>query len=337
MKRRLNVMPASPAPLTAERLFREQFLPFYPQDPSLDVIRRTDANPGGNPAIVQAIEETARVFAALAPEALARPDLALDGSDASIHHLSAALTPETRDRLFASRPVEGQPSLFVQFVLHAALYVGACAVRNHGGRWLVRNPLWETRVALESKAGTSEICPFSFLLRALSDEAAERPAGATLADRYRAHVEVPFEDADHWPIIAPPDRRIPRLARVRYDLLYRHLQTHLPELDDFGADFPSAERFTELGFQWLEFLLVGEGRALVMHGPATTTGRGKQGVHVFWLTKAGFTKALFFETDAGRESHRVTLGRASNGTETVVVSRFDGGRSVEDEMLWWGR
>lgn len=334
MKKRLHVLSTAPAVLTADRLFRERFLPFYPKDRSLDDIRRTDANPANNPAILEAIEETAKVFAALAPQALDRPELVLDGSDASIHRLSSALTASVREQLFASRPAEGgEPPLLIHFVLHAALYVGSCAVHNHGGKWLVRNPLWETRVLLESRAGTSEICPFSWLLRALSDEGIGK---VTLADRYRGLVEVPFEDADAWPIIAPPDRRLPRLTRVRYDTLYQHLKTHLPELEEFGADFPAPDRFAELAFQWLDLLLVGNGRALVMHGPTKEIGRGKRGVHVFWLTKAGFTKSLFFEVDVGGESHRVTTGRASNGTETVVISRLDNGQSIEQELLWWG-
>lgn len=333
MKRRLEVLPAVPAKLTAERLFKEQFLPFYPPGASLEAVRSTDANPGGNPAIVEAIEETARVFAALAPEALGARELTLDGSDASVHRLSAALTPTARERLFAARPEPGAPPLLVHFVLHAALYVASCAVHNHGGRWLVRNPLWETRVRLESRAGSAEIAPFAWLLRSLSDEEGAR---VSLADRYRAHVEVPFEEADAWPVIAPPDRRVPRLARVRYDTLFQHLKTHLPELDDFGADFPAPHQLAELELSSLEALLVGGGRALILHGPGRETGRGRRGLHLFWMTKAGFSKAAYYECDVAPEAHRVTVGRASNGVETVVVTLLSGGRTLEHELLWWG-
>lgn len=329
--RRLKVV--APERLSAERFFRELFLPLYPKGMSVDEARKTDANPANNPAILSAVEETANVFAALAPQALDRGDLDLDGSDASVHRLSKALTAQARDALYAQRQTPGEPPLLVHFVIHAALYIGWCAVKNHGGRWLVRSPLWETRVELESKAGKSEICPFSWLVRCLSDEDMGK---RTLADRYRTLVENPFEKADEWPVIAPSDRRLPRLSTVRYDTLYQHLKRHLPELDDLGEDFPSAERFTELGFQWMDFLLVGGGRALVMHGPTKATGRGKGGVHIFWLTKAGFTKAVFFESELGGESHRVVPSKTAEGVETVVISRLVGDKTLEDEMLWWG-
>lgn len=333
MKRRLDVLPAVPAKLSAARLFEQQFLPFYPPGASLESVRSADANPGNNPAILDAIEQTAQVFAALAPEALGAPDLVLDGSDASVHRLSAALTAAARERLFAARPKAGEPPLLVHFVLHAALYVGSCAVKGHGGRWLVRNPLWETRVRLDSPMGTSEIAPFAWLLRSLSDDGLEK---ITLADRYRAHVEVPFEDADAWPVIAPPERRLPRLARVRYDTLFQHLKAHLPELDDFGPDFPSPPRFAELGLTSLDLLLVGGGRALVLYGAGREIGPGKRGLHLFWMTRSGFSKSAYYEIDVGPEAYRVTAGRASNGVETVVVTLLTGGRTVEHEVLWWG-
>ena len=275
------------------------------------------------------------MFAALAPEALERDDLELDRSDASVHRLSAALTPAARDRLFARRSGAGEPPLLVHFVIHATLYVAACAVKNHGGRWLVRSPLWETRVRLVSKAGTAELSPFAWLLRSLADGAEH----ATLADRYRTLVEVPCEDAGAWPIMAEPGRRIPRLSRPRYDVLFRHLKKHLPELDELGAHFPSPERFIELGFRWLEFRLVGGGRALLMFGPATT------GAHLFWLTRSGFSKAAFFDLDDGADPRVVAQRTAaaapstehtSERDETIEVALMQGGRRVTHEMLWWG-
>lgn len=337
MKRRLPVLAAKKEPLTAERLFRDLLLPLYPPGVRLDVVRATDANPANNPAILEAVEETARVFAGLGPEALGVGDLALDFTDASVHRLSGALTAAARDRMFEQRPSAEAPSLLVHFIIHAALYVGACAVRNHGGRWLVRNPLWETRVALTARAGSFEIAPLAWILRSLSDE---HMGKVSLADRYRTHVEVPFEDTDRWPILAEPSRRLPRLAKVRYDLLFQHLRRHLPELRDFGADFPEPARFAELGFSWLDFELVGGGRALVMHGPTP------KGVHLFWLTQAGFMKAAFFETtDAGgpraSESHRLERAMTPDGTEKLVLTLAGGGtrQSQTDrtvEMLWWG-
>jgi hypothetical protein len=324
VKRALPVL--KPQPLSAERLFSEHFLPLYPPGSSLDAIRRTDANPAGNPRILEAIEETSALFAKLAPEALDAPSLALDFSDASIHRLSQAVTRVARDGLAARRSGPGEPSLLVHFVIHGSLYVGACIVKNHGGKWLVRSPLWETRVALTSKAGEAELSPFSWWLRALSDDGIEKHG---IADRYRTLVEVPTEDVEAWPVVADPGRRLPRLAKVRYDLVYQHLKTHLPELRDFGESFPSPERFAELGFRWMDFALVGEGRALVMYGPA------KVGFHAFWMTNEGFSKACYFECDRAPEP-QVRRGRSSEGTETLEFLVSRGGQLATHEVLWWG-
>jgi len=304
-------------PLTTERLFREQFLPLYPPGVDLATLRSTDANPANNPALLFVAEETAQLFAKLAPEALSRPDLELDFSDASVHRLSAALTTECREQLLAPAPV-GKPSLFVHFVSHGALYLGAVAVKNHGARFVLRNPLWETSVELTSRAGVATLSPFWWLLRSWSDD-----GGATLADRYRTLVEVPTEDVDSWPILAPVGRRLPRLGRVRYDLLYQHLKQHLPELTDFGADFPPPARFEELAFRFMEFDLVGEGRLLLLRGQT------RSGVHLFWLNQSGFIKAVFFEADPTPE-HRVAIG------PTLQIELTHGGKPVQHEMLWWG-
>lgn len=61
--------PLTSPPLTAERLFELFLWPLYPDDVRADLAsaRRTDANPGRNPSLVQALEETADRFAALAP------------------------------------------------------------------------------------------------------------------------------------------------------------------------------------------------------------------------------------------------------------------------------
>jgi hypothetical protein len=321
---RLQVL--KPSKLDAERLFREQFLPLYPPGVSLEAVRKTDANPANNPAILSAIEETAALFAQLAPEALAAPHLDLDFSDASIHRLAARLDAAARDRLFETRTAPGEPPLFVHFVIHGSLYVGACVVKTRGARWLVRNPLWETRVELTSKAGVAELSPFSWWLRALSDDEIGK---GTLADRYRTHVEEPTLDVENWPVFLDPGRRLPRLSRPRYDLLVQYLQTHLPEVRDLGDHFPSPQRFEELGFRWLEPRILGAGRALLLHGP------GERGVHLFWITKAGFIKAVFFEADAAPE-HRVRSDRTTDGTEKLIVEASHAGASIRHEMLWWG-
>jgi hypothetical protein len=315
-----------PVKLDAERLFREHFSPLYPPGASLDQIRKTDANPAKNPEIFKALEETAELFARLTPEALDAPDLALDFTDASVHRLSALLTAETRDKLFSQRSKPGEPPLFIHFVIHGVLYVAATIVRTRGAAWLVRSPLWETRVELTSKAGTAELAPFSWWLRAMSDDEIGK---GTLGDRYRTHVEEPTLDVHSWPAFLDPEKRLPRLSRPRYDLLVKYLETHLPEVRDVGEHFPSPQRFEELAFKWLEPRVVGGGRALVLHGPSD------KGVHLFWITKAGFLKAIFFEADAVPE-HQLKTRAAEDGTELLVVMASRAGRAFEQEMLWWG-
>ena len=326
MRLKLPLLSKQPAPLTAERLFREQFLPSYPPGVSLEALRRTDANPANNPAIVRAAVETAELFAKLAPEALGRKDLALDFSDASVNRLSAAMTSEARERLFASRPAPGEPSLLVHFVAHGALYLDLCVVRNHGGTWLFRSPLWETRVRLVSRAGEAELSPFSWWLAALSDAGVGNHA---LADRYRTLVTVPCEDALGWPVVFDPDRKLPRLAKPKYHAFAQWLEAHLPVVRDLGADFPSPERFSELDLRYLSGVVVGDGRAVLVHGA------GAKGVHAFWLGPHGFSKALFFEADPVPEP-KVTLGTSSAGDQTVVFAFCKSGAPMEVEVLWWG-
>jgi hypothetical protein len=209
-------------------------------------------------------------------------------------------------------------------VVHGAAYVGACIVKNHGGEWTARRPLWESLVKLRSRAGDGELAVFHWWLKSLADDALDGGAG-TLADRYRAHVEIACARPEDLPIIAPPDRALPRIAKtVRYDVLYKHLRAHLPELRDLGAEFPSAERFAEYGFKWMGFVLAGGGRMLVMHA------QSEHGAHLFWVGAGGFEKSAFYPSDAFPE-HRVKL----EGDKLVVVVSVDG-KVVAHEMLWWG-
>ncbi|HVY46181.1 MAG TPA: hypothetical protein VHB21_09895 [Minicystis sp.] len=313
--------------LTAESLFLRAFAPLYPREALADLaaVRRTDANPAENPAVLAQLAGAAAAFAHLAAGPLGAPRVALDFSDRSVHEISARLTRERRDAWLAARA--GETSLLVKLAIHGALYVGACVVKNHGGRWLVRRPTWESLVELQSAAGTAELAPFAWWLKALSD--AEVGAGR-LADRYRTHVEVPTFDASALAVIAPPDRRIPRLAKVRYDTLHQHLRAHLPELKDVGADFPSPERFAEIGFRALDFTLVGGGRMLLMHGAGAT------GVHLYWLDAAGFVKAAYLEADAFPAPVVEVLPAAGGAPERVRVVVSVGGSARTHEMLWWG-
>jgi hypothetical protein len=77
---------------------------------------------------------------------------------------------------------------------------------------------------------------------------------------------------------------LPRLNEPSYDLLHKYLRGHLPELRDLGQDFPTAERFAELGFRWMDFHVLGGGRLVLM------AGASRNGMHLFWLGATGFEK-----------------------------------------------
>ena len=313
---------------TAGALFEAYFRPLYPAevrgDPAAIVASRTmDANPGNNPRLLAELDDTAEVFARVAPRALGRDDLSLDFSDASVHRLGDALDRKTRDALLSvSEPGDAAAPL-VHVVVHGALYVGACIVRGHGGAWGVRRPLWESVVSLRSRAGEGARTPFHWWLKALADDEVDK---AGLVARYRQHVEratmrwedLPkiVEDAEH--------RKLPKLGKVRYDVLHKYLRANLPEVKDVGRDFPSPEAFADLGLLELEFVLLGAGRMLLMHG------RGKRGLHLFWLDRDGFSHAALFPASPG-DPHAVTL----EGDKLLLKFRKDG-REVEHEMLWWG-
>jgi|GEM_PF-1098737 len=251
--------------VTAESLFREVFLPLYPEDARSDLgrARTTDANPAKNPALLAHVGEAAAVFAANAPIVLGLPEseLGLDYTDASVHRLSAALTRGRRDRLLEKGAKGTSDNALFNLAIHGASYLGACIVRSHGGVWAVRRPLWESLVRLTSRLGEGELPVFHWWLKSLADD-----APSTLADRYRAHVEVPCAKPEELPVLADEDRKLPRLKRPRYDAFYKYIRAHLPELRDVGEDFPSPERFEELRFEYLSFLMVGGGLVAVIAG-----------------------------------------------------------------------
>jgi hypothetical protein len=305
---------SAPERLTAEAIFVARFLPLYPPG-DLATLRATDANPANNGAILAHLDEAASVLVAQAPRSFGAA-LDLDYSDASVHRLSAALTRERRDAWMRTGDV-AENELF-NVVVHGAAYVGACVARAHGGAWSVRRPLWESMVRLRSRAGDAELAVFHWWLKSLADD-----ADATLADRYRAHVEVPCMRPEELPRIAEP-RALPRIAKVRYDVFYKYIKAHLPELRDVGEHFPTPERFDAYGFKWLDVALVGGGRMLVVHGPS------EGGVTMFWLTAAGFEKSAHWRADAFPE-HRVKI----DGEKITVILSVDA-KVVTHEMLWWG-
>lgn len=302
-------------PQTAESLFRDVFLPQYPEDAKSDLgrARSTDANPARNPHLLAQIADAARIFVELAPTALGAANLTLDFSDASVHRLGAALTVDARERL------RSRDELF-HFVIHGALYVGECIVRNHGGSWSVRRPMWESLVALKSRAGEAELPLFHWWLKSLADDAT-----ASLGDRYRAHVEIPCLRPEELPVIASPEgRTFPRLSKLKYDVFYKYLKAHLPEVKDVGTGFPSPERFTDYEFKHLDFALVGGGRMLLVYGP------NKDGLHAFWLTKEGFDKSAFWPAEA----FPAPMLKVKGDKLEVVLSRD--GKPLSFELLWWG-
>jgi hypothetical protein len=312
--------------VTAESLFEHYFAPLYPDDARSDLAlaRATDANPAKNPALFAHVEETAAVFERMAPRIFEGADPHLDRSDASVHRLSRALTRARRDGwAISGAPGSADNELF-NVVVHGVAYVGACVVRAHGASWSLRRPLWESVVRLESRAGRGDLALLQWWLKSLSDASLDGELGAlTLADRYRTYVEIPCARPEELPPIAKP-RPLPRLAKVRYDTLHKHLRAHLPELRDLGEHFPSPERFDAYAFAALDFLLLFEGRMLLLSGTNT------EGVHLFWLGAGGFEKGAFFPADA----FPCPVVRAEK--DKVVVLTQVQGKGLRHEMLWWG-
>lgn len=316
------------AACTAESLFRSHFLPLYPPDVASDLARarQVDANPGNNPAFVQHLGDAAERFARNL-RTLVEADLALDFSDASVHRLSAALTRERRDAWATEGATASPENALFNVVVHGSAYLGECVVRGHGGTWATRRPLWESLVALKSPAGEGLLPVFHWWLRVLGDEAPDRGDAAmplTLADLYRTHVEIPCARPEQLALIAPADRTIPRLGHVRFDTLHKHLRAHLPELRELGRDFPSPERFDAYRFAWLDLLLLGGGRVLLL------AGANDHGAHLFWLDREGFQKSAFFPGDKFPEP----VVRLRDDKLQVIVSVY--GKPELHELLWWG-
>jgi hypothetical protein len=304
-----------------EKIFVRFFLPLYPPDARGDLAaaRRTDANPAGNASILGHLHEAAARFAGNAG-ALFGVDLGLDRTDASVHRLSAALTRERRDAWMAQGAPGTADSVLFNMVVHAAAYVGACVVELHEGRWGVRRPLWESVVRLRSRAGEADLAVFHWLLKSLADGGQD----VTLADRYRTHVEVPRARPEELPVVAEAGRALPRLKKPRYDLLHKYLRAHLPELRDLGENFPSPERFDEYALRWLDVHLVGGGRMVLMAGGSAG------GLHLMWLSAAGFDKSAFYPCDAFPDPIVRIEG------DRIVVMTSEANVARVHELLWWG-
>ena len=310
--------------MDTEQLFREAFWPNYPKEAREDLAaaRATDANPGGNPdfpARMAAFAETfVRGVSAMSPEL---PVLTFD--DAGVHRLSSMLGSDLRDALLAKGEL-------APFVIHGVAYVGEVIVRAHGGAWRFRNPLWESLVHLRSAAGEADLAIFSWFLRALTPP--ESGLGAsTLADRYRRFVERPTLDVAAMPVFVQGERKLPRLAKVRYDLLHKYLRAHLPELSDLGRDFPSPERFDQYGFRFLDAAVLGGGRMVML------SGLGEGGFGAFWLGAKGFEGALFVPCDTFPEPRAEVVGDAADPLAQRVRLHFAHNQQpLFEELLWWG-
>jgi hypothetical protein len=307
--------------MDAEELFTRWFLPLYPPDARADLARAraSDANPGRNPAIEAHLGEAGARFVENAP-ALFGVDLGLDGSDASVHRLSAALTRERRDAWAASGAPGSPENLLFNGVVHGSAYVGSCIVARHGGQWRVRRPLWESLVHLRSRAGEADLAVFHWWLKSLADG----EQGTTLADRYRAHVEVPCAKPEELPVLVAPPRMPPRLKNPRYATLHRWLRAHLPELADLGADFPSQERFEAYAFRWVEAHLLGGGRMVLLAGASPS------GLHLFWMGASGFEKGVHVVADVFPDP----VVRLED--DRVVALTSHSGETRTNEWLWWG-
>jgi hypothetical protein len=305
----------------AAALFSRYFLPLYPPDAQADLVRAraADANEARNPAILAHLDDAASRFVANA-RALFGKDLGLDRSDASVHRLSAGLTPAARDAWAAQGQQGTADNVLFNAVVHGAAYVGACVVARHGGVWGVRRPLWESVVRLTSRAGEADLAVFHWWLKSLADDG----QGATLADRYRTHVEVPCARPEELPVIIAGERRPPRLKKPSYHALHQYLRAHLPELRDLGDDFPTAERFDAFGLSWVEAHVLGGGRMVLL------AGASPKGLHLFWLTGAGFDKSAFIPCDKFPDPIVRVQG------ERIVALTSEGGATRTHEMLWWG-
>jgi hypothetical protein len=313
---------------SADALFAMHFLPLYPdQTPAaLGRLRQHDANPANNPSLLLPLRDAAETFARLAPALLAAPDLVLDFSDASIARLSAAARDANLvERLGApGSTTSPRASELANFTIHASAYVGECIVRQHAGRWALRNPLWESRVFLVSAAGEAQLPIFHWWLRTLVETDAEFAITGGLAGRYRSYVQVPCFDAEKLAKIASIDRKLPKLSKVRYDLLYKHLKAHLPELRDLGQDFPAPERFAAYEFKWLDFFWLGDGKMVLFYG------QGKGGLHLFWMSAQGFEQSALIPCDG----FPAPIVRC-DAQKIVVVFSVDQ-QLLTQEMLWWG-
>ena len=273
---------------TAQDLLAHWFWPHYPSDvraaPFLH--RDVDANPAGNPAFAAALAEAAALFVRNAPGLLGA-ELAL--TDAGVGTLARALTRARRDGWMAQSDPSSPDNLFLQAIVHGAAFLGEVIVREHGGRWEIRRPLWESVVHRRHGGAVS---PFHWLLKSLADDAID---DAPLSVRWNVHITMDDVSPDSLPVIAKT-RTLPPLKAPTYDLLVKYIHQHLPELRDVGEGFPSPEAFTAKAYPRLGFEPLHGGRVVALH--AQLEGESPT-VEITWMTARGFERTETLPCDAG--------------------------------------
>jgi hypothetical protein len=175
--------------------------------------------------------------------------------------------------------------------VHASAFVGEVIVRQHGGTWELRRPLWESIVRRSTRGA---IAPFHWILKSLADDAID---DAPLAYRWRVHVVMAGVDPSSWPVLTEA-KRLPTLKNPTYDLLVKYLHQHLPALRDVGEGFPSPAEFTAKRYATLGFEPLHGGRVLALHGMVPSEGDGPSTVEVMWLGPNGYDHADVVPCDA---------------------------------------
>lgn len=79
-----------------------------------------------------------------------------------------------------------------------------------------------------------------------------------------------------------------------------------------------------MGFQHLDFALLGGGRMLLLYG------LGAAGFHLLWLDATGFVKSAYFPADA----FPAPVVQIEGDKLRVILGVQE--RTEAHEMLWWG-
>ena len=314
----------------AEELFVRFFLPLYPPDARADLARAraTDANPAGNPALLAHLDDAANRFVANAPALFERRPGARPQRRERAPPERGAHAPSARDAWAAQRRAgharERRSSTrsctarrtSAPASSRSTAACGACAGRS--GRASCASSRAPARPTSRSSTGGSSRSP-------------TRPTGvqaATLADRYRAHVEVPCARPEELPVVSSSGARA--LPRLKKPTLRRSctstLRAHLPELRDLGRGLPRSPSGSTAFALHVDRLP----RRSAAGAWSLLAGASPAGAAPLLADGGGFEKSAFFPCDASRIR--------SSGWTPIASSRMtsDQGETREHEMLWWG-